>query len=182
MLRRLQKAMLLSLLLAFAAPASAVDPIVMFLLGIAREMAFNAIRERVMAPGDPEPPPAVYPGTTVEPAQVRRLIDQGYDYLSRSRRDEVFESLHASLMDPKNAAVSASTIEYLAEHAAAMRAFREELARMSLNEKSRIAAEFREQAAALSPDEKDKLAELIRQQVLPVPRDLNDMLLAEIGG
>jgi hypothetical protein len=33
-----------------------------------------------------------------------------------------------------------------------------------------------------SPEETAQLAELLRRQVLPVPRDLNDMLLAEIGG
>ena len=181
MIRRLQRAILLSLLLAFAAPVSAADPIVMLLLGIAREMVFNAVRERLMAPREPEPPPALYPGTTVEPAQLRQLVDDGFSYLSRGQREEVFESLHASLMDPKNAGVRASMIEYFAERALAMRAAQDRLASLSGSEKSRLAAEFRQQVAELSPEETAQLAELLRRQVLPVPRDLNDMLLAQLA-
>src|SRR5436190_1136522 len=181
MIRRLQRAVLVSLLLAFAAPASAADPIVMLLLGIAREMVFNAARERLMAPSEPEAPPALYPGTTVEPAQLRRLIDEGFSYLSRGQREEVFESLHASLMDPKNAGLRASMIEYFAERAMAMRAAQDRLAGLSGSEKSRLAAEFREQTAELSREETEQLAELLRRQVLPVPRDLNDMLLTQLA-
>ena len=181
MIRRLQRAIVLSLLLALAAPAAAADPIVMLLLGIAREMVFNAVRERLMAPSDPEPPPSLYPGTTVEPAQLRKLIDDGFSYLSRGQREEVFDSLHASLMDPKNAGVRASMIEYFAERAMAMRAAQDRLASLSGSEKSRLADEFRQQVAELSPEETAQLAALLRRQVLPVPRDLNDMLLTQLA-
>ena len=181
MIRRLHRAVVLALLLAVSAPAAAADPIVMLLLGIAREMVFNAVRERLMAPSEPEPPPSLYPGTTVEPAQLRRLIDEGFSYLSRGQREEVFESLHASLMDPKNAGVRASMIEYFAERAVAMRIAQDRLASLSGAEKSRLAAEFRQQVAELSPEETAQLAELLRRQVLPVPRDLNDLLLGELG-
>src|SRR5262245_14208812 len=101
---RLRKAIVFSLLLACSAPVVAADPIVMLLLGIAREMAFNAVRDRLLAPRDPDPPsgPTVYPGTTVEPEQVRQLIDEGFGYLSRGQRAEIFESLNAALLDPKN--------------------------------------------------------------------------------
>ena len=183
MTRRLRQAVLFSFLLAIAAPVVAADPIVMLLLGIAREMAFNYVRERLMAPRDPDPPagPAVYPGTTVEPVHVRRLIDEGFGYLSRGQREEVFESLHASLMDPKNAAVRASMIEYFADRAVAMRTVQDRLRNLSSAEKTQLASEFREQVANLPPEETAQLAELLRRQVLPVPRDLNDMLLAELG-
>ena len=179
---RLRKALLFSLLVAVSAPAAAADPIVMLLLGIAREMAFNAIRERLMAPRDPEPPPAptAYPGTTIEPAHVRRMIDEGFGYLSRGQREEVFESLHASLTDPKNAAVRASMIEYFADRAVAMRMAQDRLRSLSSLEKSQLAAEFRQQVAQLPPEETAQLAELLRRQVLPLPRDLNNMLLAEL--
>ena len=182
MIRRLHRAFVVALLLAIAAPATAADPIVMLLLGIAREMAFNYVRDRLMAPRDPAPPPmpTAYPGTTVEPAHVRRLIDEGFNYLSRGQREEVFESLHTSLMDPKNAAVRASMIEYFADRAIAMRMAQDRLSSLSMQEKSQLAAEFRQQVAELSPEETAQLAELLRRQVLPVPRDLNNMLLAEL--
>jgi hypothetical protein len=181
MIRRLQRVIVLSLLLGFAAPAAAADPIVMLLLGIAREMVFNAVRERLMAPREPEPPAALYPGTTVEPSYLRRLVDDGFGYLSGGQREEVFDSLHASLMDPKNAGVRASMIDYFAERAMAMRAAQDRLASLSGSEKSRLAAEFRQQVAELSPEEAAQLAELLRRQVLPVPRDLNEMLLTELA-
>jgi hypothetical protein len=182
MMRRTQKAIVFSLLLCLSAPALALDPVVMFLLGIAREMAFTAVRERLMAPREPDPPPELYPGTTVEPMYVRKLVDEGFNYLSRGQRDEVFDSLHASLMDPKNAAVRASMIEYFAERASAMRAAQERLAGLSQQEKLQIAAEFRTQIAELPAEETAQIAELLRRQVLPVPRDLNEMLLAELSG
>src|SRR4026208_1731667 len=130
MLRRIRRAVLFSVLLGLATPVLAADPIVMLLLSVAREMIFNAVRDRLMAPPAAEPLPAasVYPGTAVEPAHVRRLIDEGFGYLSRTQRDEVYESLHAQLMDPKNASVRVSTIVYFAERAAAMRQAQDRLA------------------------------------------------------
>jgi hypothetical protein len=183
MIGRIQKAVLFALLLGVAAPAAAADPILMLLLGVAREMIFNAVREHVMAPRDAEPLPAatVYPGTVVEPAHVRRLVDEGFGYLSRGQREEVYESLHATLMDPKNAAVRGSMIEYFAERAVAMRDAQERLASLSQAEKARLAAEFAKHIAVLPPEEVAQLVELLRRQVLPVPRDLNDMLLAELA-
>jgi hypothetical protein len=185
MLRQIQRALLFSVLLGLATPAPAADPIVMLLLSIAREMIFNAVRERLMAPpeaeGEPIPAASVYPGTVVEPAHVRRLIDEGFGYLSRAQRDEVYESLHAQLMDPRNATVRASTIEYFADRAVAMREAQDRLAKLSRSDKSRLAAEFRQQVAELSAEETAQVAELLRRQVLPVPSDLNDMLLAELA-
>ena len=182
MLRRIQGVVLFSALLGRATPAAAADPILMLLLSVAREMIFNAVRDRLLAPPAPEPIPAAtaYPGTAVEPAHVHRLIDEGFGYLSLTQRDEVYESLHAQLMDPKNASVRASTIEYFAERAVAMREAQDRLARLSYTEKSRLATEFRQQVAELSAEETAQLAELLRRQVLPVPSDLNDMLLAEL--
>jgi hypothetical protein len=64
----------------------------------------------------------------------------------------------------------------------AMRAAQDRLNSLSGAEKSQIAAEFRQQVATLPPEETAQLAALLRKQVLPVPSDLNDMLLAELGG
>ena len=183
MFRRIQRALLFSVLLGLATPAPAADPIVMLLLSVARQMIFNAVRDRLMAPPAVEPIPArtFYPGTVVEPAHVRRLVDEGFSYLSHAQRDEVYESLHAQLMDPKNASVRVSTIDHFAERAAAMREAQERLANLSRSEKLRLAAEFRQQVAELSAEESAQLGDLLRRQVLPVPSDLNDMFLAELA-
>jgi len=172
----------LSLGLGVSAPALAADPLTMLLLTIAREALFAAAREHLASRA--EEPPAVaatYPGTAVGPEHVRRLVDEGFGYLSTAQRDEVFEAFHRHLMDPKNAAVRGPMIEYFAERAMAMRFAQERLSRLSPDEKAALASDFRKEVAGLPPEEAAQLAKLLRQGVLPVPGDLNDMLLAALG-
>jgi len=176
-----KRAVLLALLLGLAAPAPAADPMLMFLLSVAREVIAAAARQRAAAPPESIAPVETYPGTAVEPAHVRRLIDEGFSYLSDAQREEVYESLHAALMNPKNAAVRGPMIEYFARKAIEVRTAQERLARLSQPEKERLAAEFRKQVADLPEEEATQLAELLRRQVLPVPGDLNEMLLAALG-
>jgi hypothetical protein len=182
MVRLAAKAVVFVLLLGLAAPAPAADPLLMFLLSVAREVIFAAARRHAAAPPPPEPAAAVtaYPGTEVEPAHVKRLIDEGFTYLSAAQRAEVFNSLHGELMNPKNAAVRAPMIEYFAQKAIAVRMAQEQLANLSQPEKARLAADFRNQVADLPNEEAAQLAELLRRQVLPVPYDLNEMLLAAL--
>lgn len=179
---------LLALCAVLAIPARAADPLLMLLLSVAKEMIWAAAtRERPATPTPAEPTPPVspavnlYPGTTVGSAQVRRLIDEGFVYLSAAQREEVFESLHKSLMDPNNAAVRASMIEHFAQRAIAMRMTQQRLANLSEPEKASLVAQFRKEVAGLPAEEVGQLAELLRREVLPLPRDLNEMLLAELA-
>jgi len=177
------RACALCLGVAFGAPAIAADPLTMLLLTIAREALFAAAREHLASRAEePVPLPNTYPGTSVEPAHVRKLVDEGFGYLTTAQRDEVFESLHKNLMDPKNAAVRGPMIEYFTERAMAMRLAQERLARLTQDEKTALAAEFRKEVAGLPAEEAAQLGKLLRQHVLPVPDDLNDMLLAALGG
>jgi len=183
MVRLAAKAVVFVLLLGLAAPAPAADPLLMFLLGVAREVIFAAARRHAAVPPEPTEPAAVastYPGTGVEPAHVKRLIDEGFTYLSAAQRAEVFDSLHSELMNPKNAALRGPMIEYFAQKAVAVRMAQEQLANLSQPEKARLAADFRNQVAGLPDEEAAQLAELLRRQVLPVPHDLNEMLLAAL--
>jgi len=164
------------------APALAAEPLTMLLLTIAREALFAAARQHLAASAEAPPvAAATYPGTTVEPAHVRRLVDEGFGYLTTAQRDEVFDALHRQLMDPKNAAVRGPMIEYFAERAIAMRLAQERLARLSHAEKLALAADFRKEVSGLPGEETAQLAALLRKNVLPVPGDLNDMLLAVLG-
>jgi len=184
MIRLAAKSVVFVLLLGLAAPAPAADPLLMFLLSVAQEVIFAAARRHAAAPPEPTESAAVvastYPGTGVEPAHVKRLIDEGFTHLSAAQRAEVFDSLHSELMNPKNAAVRAPMIEYFAQKAIAVRMAQERLANLSQSEKARLAADFRQQVAGLPPEEAAQLAELLRRQVLPVPHDLNEMLLAAL--
>ena len=170
-----------ALLLGFAVPAVAVDPVLMFLLSMAREAIFKAAREQARTPAEPPAAVATYPGTVVAPADLKRLIDESFTYLSHAQRQEIFDSLHAALMDPKNAAVRASMIEYFAQRAIAVREAQDRLANLSQSEKALLAADFRKQVAALPAEEAAQLAELLRRNLLPLPSDLNEMLLAALG-
>ena len=152
----------------------------MFLIGIARDMVVNhaasASRGRAPEPSMPDLS-RVYPGTSVEPDHLRQLIDDSFLYLSDGQRREIFESLNAALMNPKNAAVRAPMIEYFAEKAFTVRAAQLKLAQLSWREKQRMAEEFKAELGALPAADQAELGELLRSGLLPVPSDLNQLLL-----
>src|SRR5688572_6442808 len=116
--RMIRRGVLFTVLLAgLVAPASA-DPMLMFLIGIARQMIVSRgatpETERVAAVQEPNWE-RVYPGTSGGPDHLLRLINDSFLYLPEDRRREIFDSLHAALADPKNAAVRGAMIEYFAE-------------------------------------------------------------------
>lgn len=175
----------LCLLLSIPAwPALALDPVLMFLLSVAKEAIVYAAKQKPDFPAPvpvPTPPDVTrYPGTAVEPEALKRLIDECFGYLSPSQRGEVFDSLHATLMDPKNAAVRASMIDYFVSRALAVREAQHRLAQLSAAEQDRLVAEFRSAVAELPPKEAEQLAALLRQGALPVPNELGSKLLAAI--
>jgi hypothetical protein len=181
--RTLRRGVVFTLLfLGVAAPASA-DPVLMFLLGIARDMVIA----HANSPRTPEALPMpdfgkVYPGTSVEPDVLRRLIDDSFLYLSSSQRREIFESLNAELLNPKNAAIRGTMIEYFAEKALLIRGAQLQLAKMPYREKQRMAAEFKADLKELPAEEQDELRKLLTSGLLPVPGDLNQLLLAAFDG
>src|SRR3989338_6944642 len=162
---RLGRGVLFVALLASAWPARAADPMLMFLLSVAREIITNAIASQPAQTVAPEPV-LTYPGTAVEPAHLRR--------------GEIFASLHAELMKPKNAAVRGAMIEYFAERALQVRAAQLRLAQLSYREKQLLAEEFRRETAAIPGDERAHLHEILERRLLPVPSDLNQLLLAAL--
>jgi len=177
----LRKAALLVLLWALAAPAAAMDPVLMFVLSMAREMIEQSAARQPAAPTQPPAEqPKVYPGTMVEPAHLRALINDCFPYLSEDRRQEIFDALHARLLDPKNAPVRASMINYFAERAFAVRTAQQRLEKLSWGEKEQLAAEFKKEVAVLPAGEQARVADLLRQGLLPVPSDFGRLLLGAV--
>jgi hypothetical protein len=178
--RTLRKGVLFTLLFAGVVAPARADPLLLFLIGIARDMVIshaNNPNKNVVL--EPMPDFArVYPGTSVEPEVLRRLIDDSFLYLSDRQRTEIFDSLHAALLNPKNAAVRGAMIEYFAEKALVIRAAQLKLAKMPYSEKQRMAAEFKDEIATLNAEDRDQLGQLLRSGLLPVPNDLNQLLLA----
>ena len=161
-------------------PPASADPILMFLIGIARDMVIDHARSprRKAEPEQFVPDfSKVYPGTSVEPEHMRRLIDDSFLYLDGSQRQEIFEELHAALMNPRNAAVRGAMIQYFAEKALTVRAAQLKLAQMPWREKQRMAEEFKSELATLSEEDQVQVGKLLRGGLLPVPGDLNQLLL-----
>ena len=180
--RLLRKGVLFTLLFAgVVAPAAAAPPLLMFLLSIARDMIEAQVTRSRNAPAVPEFMPdmaSVYPGTSVEPDHLRRLIDDSFLYLGDAQRKEIFDSLNAALADPKNAAMRGAMIDYFVDKALVVRAAQIRLSELSWREKQRLAGEFRKELGALSAEEQAQLGTLLRAGMLPVPTDLNQLLLA----
>jgi len=183
--RRLRQGVVFALLFAGLVAPAAADPVLMLLLGIARDMIIDHANAP-KGPAEPEQPmpdlARVYPGTSVEPEILRRLIDDCFLYLSSQQRQEIFDRLNAALLDPKNAAIRGTMIEYFTEKALAVRAAQLKLAQMPYSEKQRMAAEFKTEIAGMPAEDQVQVRKLLRSGLMPVPSDLNQLLLAAVDG
>lgn len=172
-----------ALAIVCARPAYAADPILMLLINLGRDMIEAREKARVRPPPQAEPEivwPETYPGTTVTPGLVRRLIDDCFDYLSSSQRDELFAQLNVVLLDPKNALMRAALIEHFASRAVSVRQARILLSQLSPREKNSLVGQFRDEVAMLTSDERARFIEVVRSGMLPVPQDLNRLFLAAL--
>ncbi len=181
MYRSIRRTVVLFFVAAWPLAANA-DPLIFFLMSAAKEIAVSAIAKARAAPDVVRlpAPAATYPGTTVEPATLRRIIDDSFGYLSSSQRGEVFDSLNTLLLDPKIGSGRAALIEYFLHKALAVRAAQFELGKLSYAQKEGLARQFRQETADLPDEERRQLQTLLEQQLLPVPADLNQMLLAQL--
>jgi hypothetical protein len=167
-------------LLAFALPVHAAEPLLMFLFGIVREVVSSAPASAAPA-AERAQAPETYPGTTVPPATLRRLIDESFTYLSQAQRGEIFEALHAELLKPANVAVSAPLIEHFAARAAQVREAQARLAHLTGQERERLLEDFRAETRTLSEHDLGQLRTVLERGLLPVPSDLNRQLLGALG-
>jgi len=171
-----------SLVLVFALwsmPARA-DPLVFFLMSAAREIISSAADRPAPKPLPLPEEMTLYPGTAVRPVDMRRVIDESFVYLSSDQRTEIFDSLHAMLLDAKLGASRATLIEYFMHKALAVRVAQVQLERLSQADKRELAVQFRQEIAALPDEERGQLQLILQKNLLPVPADLNQLLLAEL--
>jgi hypothetical protein len=167
---------------SWAMPARAFEPITTFLFYMAREIMFDAYTNSENPQNRAiEPLPAVYPGTMVEPAQLRALIDNSFIYLSARRREQLFQSFNDELLKPKNAAVRGAMIAYFAEHAQAVRKLMERLSKLNVTEMRELSVRFSLEARELPEEDLEKLRQVLENGLLPVPPDLNARLVLAIS-
>ena len=178
MARILGRSLFFAVLLALSLPVRA-DPLLMLLLNIGQELAKRSEADRA---GRPEPIilPETYPGTTVEPVVLRRLIDDSFIYLSSAQRGEIFDALNVEILKPQNAAVRGPMIEAFTRRALEIRAAQLKLQDMSYSEKQQLAGEFRRDAKTLSPQDVTRLRVALERGLMPVPSDLGKLLLAAL--
>ena len=165
---------LFAVLIAVAAPARAADPVLTFLMSVAQEILSQPKAAAAPAADLPE----IYPGTTVRPALLKRLIDDCFLYLSPAQRAEIFDALNAELLKPANFAVRAPMIEYFAHRALKVRAAQVRLSQLSPREQQFLADEFRQELKTLPEEQASELRGLLERGLLPVPTELNQRLLA----
>lgn len=168
------------------APVQAAEPLTLFILKMLRDqVATSAIESAVnaaTAPAAPKPQlPALEGVYGISAEQLRGLIDVGFVHLSSAQRDDVYVSLVRMLADPRNGPARPLIIEELARQASMVRGAHERLSSLSAAEKRAIAADARSEFERLPQDDRDKLLQLLRSGVAPMPRDLNDLILAELS-
>lgn len=162
----------------------AAEPLTWLLLHIIRQQIESAVEDAVeKARRERERPVLVIPPAPydLDDQKLRALIDEGFVYLTRSQRDEVFASVKRVLSDPQNAAMRPMLVQELAVKASAARQAHEQLAALSSAEKKALAVQAREEYERLPPEERLQMMEVLRSGVVPLPRDLNEMILAEFA-
>lgn len=166
------------------APALAVDPLTMFLLGFARNLITSAIESnRSQAPAPvaaPAPAPVQKAPGSLEPSDLRALIDESFPHLTGGQRAELLAGLEQSLSDPANAPHRQAILAQFVGVARQIHFTHTQLNRLSTDEKRILAAQFAANYRTLSPMQQQTLLEQLTQRALPLPADLNDMMLAAL--
>jgi DNA-binding transcriptional regulator YdaS (Cro superfamily) len=173
----------LVLVLAFApVSAQALDPLTLILLRMVRDKVITAglesTYERASKPV-PAPPAGSRLPMGLDDNQLRRLIDEGFVHLSSAQRQEVFQSMRAMLLDPRNVNMADAMVADLAVKASAVRQAHDALQKLTPERKRRIAREARTEYEKMPPENREDLAGAIRARLVPMPDDLTDMILAE---
>jgi len=172
----------LAVSLATAGLPVRADPVLMFLVGFARNLAeSSAARNPGTTPLPGASRPATYPGTSVQPAHVRRLIDDCFTHLSERQRGEIFETLNAELLKPANAPVRGEMIQYFAQTALQVRALQLRLNQLSAPEKDAMATDLARRLADLPDTDRRQVEAIIRKRLLPVPSDIGERFAARLG-
>ena len=178
---------------AFAQPiaARAADPLLMFVLGFAKNLIETSMQEekaRRGKAGGSNMASAAVPATLNSPKtpasmdqeDLRVLIDESFVYLSRSQLVELHAGLDKALADPANSAHREAILNQFVTVARQVQFTHGQLNRLSPDDKRLLAERFAASFRTLSPDQQQGLLEQLRQRVLPLPSDLNDMMLAAL--
>ena len=171
--------------LALPLPTRA-DPLLMFVLGFAKNLIESSLQESKARPGAeanvtvPEPAPVAKAPSSMDQDDLRVLIDESFVYLSRSQRAELLAGLEKALADPANSAYREAILTQFVAVARQVQYTHGQLNRLSPEDKRALAERFAANFRTLSVEQQQALLEQLRLRALPLPTDLNDMMLAAL--
>jgi len=170
-----------------AGPARAADPLLMFLLGWAKNIIESHMDAKGNAQKQPLPvsvfatPSASKPPAKVTESDLRSLVDDGFAYLSPSQRAELLAGLEKALGDPANSAHRDDILVQFANVARQAGYTHRQLDRLSTSEKRMLARQFAANYRSLTPEQQQELLQRLKLGALPLPSDLNEMMLAALA-
>ena len=169
-----------------SAPARAFDPLMMFLLGFAKNLIDSAIEEnaarqppRVVVVPAPAPPPKA--ASQMDENDLRALVDESFGYLSSTQRAELLAGLEKALADPANGPYRVAIINQFVGVARQVSFTHRSLDRLSPEAKRTLAERFAANYRALTPEQQQALTQQLQARALPLPSDLNDMMLSALA-
>jgi hypothetical protein len=183
-------AVAICLLFAVASPARAAAPLLMFLLGFAKNLIESAIENNNATRPVPVAPAPLVPAVPAVPQKtpaqldandLRALVDESFAYLDRTQRTELLAGLERALEDPANAAYRAQILTQFVSVAHQVRFAHRQLDRLSTEDKRTLAERFAANYRALAPEQQQAVNRQLQARALPVPADLNDMMLSALA-
>ncbi|MPZ46378.1 MAG: hypothetical protein GEV05_23925 [Betaproteobacteria bacterium] len=178
--------LMLVLVLAFpAAPAAAADPLLMFMLGFAKNLIESAIEANAAKPAPAAivvaPAPLPKAPAHMDAADLRALVDESFGYLSSAQRAELLAGLDKALSDPANAPYRDAILAQFVGVARQVSFAHQQLERLSPEDKQALAQRFARNYRTLAPEYQQALSQQLRARALPLPADLNDMMLSALA-
>jgi hypothetical protein len=187
---RLRVLIALPLLAWSSGPARAADPMLMFLLGFAKNLVESAIERNAAQRPALVPPAPLAPAVPAVPqktpaqldaADLRTLVDDSFAYLDRTQRNELLAGLQKALDDPANAPYREHILAQFVFVARQVSFTHRQLDRLSAEDKQALAERFAANYRLLAPEQQQALSRQLQARALPLPADLNDMMLAALA-
>lgn len=169
-------------------PTRAADPILMFVLGFAKNMIESSLEANARKPAPlplypqpPQPAIALKAPAAMSSDDLRALVEDSFAYLSGSQRAELLTGLERTLADPALAAQRERILGEFVTVARQVGYTHRQLDRLSGSQKRALAEQFAANYRALSTLDQQALEQQLRMRALPLPSDLNEMMLTALA-
>ncbi len=170
--------------LFFSCSALALDPVTLGVLRLLRDHVLSSTVEAgVTGATTKRALPGGAASSTGVPTneQLKRLVDEGFVYLTSAQRDELCASMQRLLADPRYASARPLIVEEFARKAAAARMAHEQLSNLTAEEKKEVATRTVQEYRQMPPQEAAHMLEVLRAGTAPIPRELNELILAGLA-